>query len=108
MIELLFIIFRLPRIMSQLARERNRSAIGWSLAAILAWIGTEVLIVLGYFVVYEIGKAQWGWSEREPRGLLLLIYIIALIAALVSADIVRRILRSMPPLETPPPPPPQF
>src|ERR1043165_1103806 len=96
MIELYFLIFRLPRMMSQLARERNRSALGWSLAAIAAWIGAELLVALCFSFVYEMGVENWGWPEKEPGGLVALTYLIALGAAIISATLIRRVLRSIP------------
>jgi hypothetical protein len=108
MIELYFLVVRLPRIMSQLARERNRSTVGWSLAAIAAWIGSELLVIFVYQVIHEIGVNQWGWSEKDPGGLLVLIYPLALGAAILGVTIIRRVLGSMPATEQLPPPPPQF
>ena len=109
MIELYFLIIRLPRMMSQLARERNRSAVGWSLIAIIAWIGAELVVLFVYSFIYAIGEEQWGWPEQPPGGLLFLIYVLALLAAILGASSARRVLRSMPvsqPMS--PPPPPQF
>jgi len=108
MIELYFLIFRLPRMMSKLARERNRSALGWSLAAIAAWIGAEILVLFCYGFIHEIGVENWGWPEKEPGELLLLIYLVALGAAILGATLIRRVLRSIPINEPMPPPPPQF
>jgi hypothetical protein len=109
MIELYFLIYRLPRMMTQLARERNRSAVGWSLAAIAAWIGAELAVIFVYSIIYTIGEDQWGWPEKEPGGLKFLIYAIALVAAILGASVIRRVLRSMPTSEAlAPPPPPQF
>ena len=109
MIELYFLIFRLPPMMSQLARERNRSAVGWSAIAIVAWIGAELVVIFVYSFIYAIGEAEWGWPEQQPGGLKFLIYVLALLAAILSASIARRVLRSMPVNQpTPPPPPPQF
>jgi hypothetical protein len=109
MIELYFLIFRLPAMMSQLARERNRSAAGWSAIAIVAWIGAELVVMFVYGFIYAIGEAEWGWPEQPPGGLMFLIYVLALLAAILSASIARRVLRSMPVNQPmPPPPPPQF
>ena len=94
--------------MSKLARERNRSAFGWSLAAIAAWIGAELLVVFCYSFIYEIGIENWEWPEKEPVGLVALIYLIALGAAIVSAMLIRRVLRSIPINQSLPPPPPRF
>jgi hypothetical protein len=43
MLELYFVLYRIPKMMTQLARERHRSAVAWSLFGILAWIGAEFL-----------------------------------------------------------------
>jgi hypothetical protein len=109
MIELYFLLIRLPRTMSQLARERNRSAVGWSAIAIGAWIGSELVVIFVYSFIYAIGEAQWGWPEPPPESLKYLIYVLALLAAILGASIARRVLRSMP-VNQPvyPPPPPQF
>lgn len=109
MIELYFLFIRLPRMMSELARERNRSAVGWSAIGILAWLGSELLVFFVYSFIYAIGEEQWGWPEQQPGGLLFLVYALALLAAILGASIARRVLRSMP-VNRPvyPPPPPQF
>jgi hypothetical protein len=96
MIELYFLIFRLPRMMSGLARERNRSAVGWTLIAIAAWIGSELTVAFVYGFIYAFGETEWGWPEQQPPGLKFLIYVLALLAAILGASIVRRVLRSMP------------
>ena len=108
MIELYFLIYRLPRMMSQLARERNRSAVGWTFLAIGAWIGSEILVVFIYRVIYETGVEHWGWPEKESPGLVFLVYLLALAAAILGASFVRRVLRTIPATQPLPPPPPQF
>lgn len=110
MIELYFLIYRIPRMMSRLARERNRSALTWSLIAIGAWIGAELLVGVAVGIVYGIGGVLFGWSQDIPAGVTLLVYLVALCAAIGSLTIVRRILLSRgaenwKPL---PPPPPIF
>ena len=94
--------------MSHLARQRKRSALKWSLAAIGAWIGTEFLIMFGWGFLYEIGVVYWEWPEQEPKALVFLLYIVALVAAILSADAVRRVLYSLPAADLLPPPPPEF
>jgi hypothetical protein len=110
MIELYFLIYRLPRMMSELARERNRSALWWSVFATMAWLGAEIAVIFAYGFIYALGEAQWGWPERPPGGLQFLIYVVALLAGILAASIVRRVLRSMPLNRPtlPPPPPPHF
>ena len=110
MLELYFLIYRIPRMMTRLARERNRSALAWSLIGIGAWIGAEVLVVFGGGLLYGTGMFLFGWSEDIPAGVQLLLYLVALGAAIGSVTIVRRILqsRSQEKSEPLPPPPPAF
>ncbi len=105
MIELYFIFYRIPKMMGRLARERNQSAWKWSLIAIAAWIGAEVVVAFGLGIFYEVGIIFWGWPENEPAIFTLILYVAALAAALGSVTFVRRILLNQ--REFPPPPPPQ-
>ena len=114
MFELYFIFYRIPKMMGQLARERNRSAVKWSLLGIAAWIGGEVLVALGFGIAYGVGAIFFGWPEQPGTGANVLLYVVALAAAIGSFALVRRILYSMSAhptnaddrLFTPPPPPP--
>ena len=109
MIELYFVLYRIPKMMTQLARERNRSPVGWSLLAIFAWFGAEFFVAVALGVFYQVGVLLWKWPELTS-GTTLLIYVPGLAAAILSFTIVSRILRSKPlALALPvPPPPPQF
>ena len=110
MLELYFLIYRVPRMMSRLARERNRSAAAWSLIGMGAWIGAEVAVMVGGGLLYGIGMILFGWSEDMPAGVRFLMYLLALGAAIGSVAIVSRILksRSREKYEPLPPPPPTF
>ena len=110
MIELYFLIYRIPKMMSQLARERNRSAWKWSLAAIAAWLAAEFFVAFGIGAVYGLGIAFLGWPEKLPGLLSVITYIAALAAAIGSVALVRRKLCSMSDSEEwpLPPPPPRF
>jgi hypothetical protein len=91
MFEIYFIFFFLPRKMSRLAKERNQSAIAWSLMAIGAWVLAEtvVLAVIEGFAMATGEADQQGWYIG-------LGYVASLVAALVAADLVRRKLQAMP------------
>ena len=110
MIELYFLIYRIPKMMSALARERNRSAVAWSLIGIASWLGAEFIVLFGFGIIYGMGIALFGWPERLPGGLQVIVYIAGIAAAIGGLTIARRILSSKSrdnsgPL---PPPPPQF
>lgn len=112
MIELYFIFWRIPKMMSRLARERKRSALWWSLAGIGAWLGAEFAVMFVYLFVYQLGVMFRDWPEQESGGMQLFSYALALAAAIGGLALVRRILSAMPPhgapSYSPPPPPPQF
>ncbi len=109
MLELYFLFYRIPRMMTKLARERNRSAVRWSLIGIAAWIGAEVAVAFAIGAIHGIGIVLWGWSEQAP-GVRIATYILALGAALMSVSVVSRILTGKPREESfqVPPPPPEF
>jgi hypothetical protein len=108
MIELYFLLYRIPKMMSRAARERGRNPVAWSLIAIVLWIGTEVVVLFAIGVIYAIVALLFGWGEDIPAGLRLIAYIIALLAALTSAWVLQKYLLGSPQKIMPPPPPPMF
>ena len=110
MIELYFLVYRIPQMMTRLARERNRSALAWSLIGIGAWVGAEFAVALGIGLIYGLTAFFMGWREEIPVGLRLLTYILALGAAILSVTLVKRILSSKDTNQTLPlpPAPPSF
>jgi hypothetical protein len=111
MLELYFIFYRIPKMMSQLARERQRSAVAWSLIGIAAWLGAEIVVVMGVAMTYAIVSimTEGDVSEEFPPVLRAVTYIAALGAAIGSFLLAKRVLTSRPkPAFEPPPPPPTF
>ena len=116
MFELYFVFYRVPKMMSQLARERNRSAVAWSLLGIAAWLGAEFTVMFGVGIIYGLGSIFLGWERELPAGVRVLAYVLALAAAFGGFTLVRRILSAKSPsysgsqalFATPPPPPPEF
>jgi hypothetical protein len=111
MLELYFIFYRIPKMMSQLARERQRSALAWSLIGIGAWLGAEFVVIFGIAVTYGIVTAitEGDVSGDFPPALRLLTYVLGLGAAIGSFLLTKRFLSSRPrPAYAPPPPPPTF
>jgi hypothetical protein len=96
-IELLFLIFFLPKRMKILARERDLSALNWTLAAVGAWLGVEMLIIFAWVVVSTVGWSLWGWPEDpEKSPITFVVYFVALVGGMVAADLVRRRLTAKP------------
>lgn len=110
MLELYFLIYRIPRMMTRLARERNRSALKWSLFAVFAWLGAEFLVMFMAGAGYATASLVFGWSAEMPAGFTFLMYIVALAAAIGAAALVRKILisKSAENDQPLPPPPPAF
>ncbi len=90
MIELVLAIFVIPKIISPIAKVKNRSGVRWSLLAIGAFFVTEILIVGIYFFTYALLAKFFNWQQDVYQfWLTKLIYIVALIGGLGSADIIR-------------------
>jgi hypothetical protein len=110
MLELYFIFYRVPKMMTRLAREQGGSALLWSLAGIGTWIGAEVVVFVVSGFIYGIGAGAFGWPMPISPGVKLFTYILALAAALGSVTIVSRILagKGRRKYFASPPPPPAF
>ena len=97
--------------MSQLARERQRNPVAWSLIGIAAWLGAEIVVIFGIALTYGIVSimTEGDISADLPPALRLLTYVFGLGAAIGSFLLTKRFLTSRPrPALEPPPPPPTF
>jgi hypothetical protein len=104
MLELYFIFYRVPKMMTRIAREQNRSALAWSLLGIGTWIGAEIFVAFGLTLIYEAGVAAADWTTPEPAGLRFATYLLGLVAAFLSVTGLRRLLESKGPSQYQPPP----
>jgi uncharacterized BrkB/YihY/UPF0761 family membrane protein len=66
-IDLAFILVVIPLRMIPLARSRGRSAVGWTLGAIGAWIATSVAVAISYAFIQSFGAFTLGWSAETLR-----------------------------------------
>jgi hypothetical protein len=108
MLELYFIFYRVPKMMTRAARAKNRSALAWSLLGIGTWIGAEILVIFTLTLIYQIGVATADWTTPEPAGLRFVTYLLGLVAALLAVTLLVRWLESPPRSQLQPPPPPTF
>jgi len=98
MIELAFLLVVLPRRMTRLARERNRSKLACCFAASGAWIAAELIVAFGITFTAFFSSTVWGWP-KSPESITVLAYFPALAAGLIAAQLVKKRLESLPPLE---------
>lgn len=110
MVELYFLLYRIPKMMSQAARQRQRSALAWSLIGIGVWLVSEFVVAVALTLAYEIVALALDWPERITGGFRFLTYLVSLAAAIISVSILRRRLLATPvaALYKLPPPPPTF
>jgi hypothetical protein len=110
MLELYFLLYRIPKMMTQAARERHRSALLWSLIGIGVWLFTEFIVLIALVFGYAIVATALDWPLQFSSGFRFLAYIVSLVGALISVSLVRRRLLTTPtaPLYSSPPPPPTF
>jgi hypothetical protein len=97
MLELIFLLIVIPKRMTRLARERNRSALKWTLATILVWLVVETVVGVVLILMVFLSSHLLGTPE-DPEPVSTLAYIPALIAALISAEVMIRRLRAKPAL----------
>ena len=110
MLELYFIFYRVPKMMTRVAREQKRSALGWSLIGIGTWIGVELLVIFTFTFFYQFVVAG-DWTDPIPSGFRFVSYLLALIAALAAVTGLTRWLESKRSARyryPSPPPPPTF
>ena len=96
-LELIFLLIVIPRRMTRLARERNRSGLWWSLAAVGVWIGIEIVVIVVLVILIFLSSYLWGTPE-DPEKVSGLAYLPALIAGLISGEFMIRHLRAKPAL----------
>jgi hypothetical protein len=110
MLELYFLLYRIPKMMSQAARKQRRSAVVWSLIGIGVWVFAQTVVAFVLTIGYEI--AALGLDRpKDWRPLFRLVtYLISLSAAVISVLLVRRRLLATPQASFyhRPPPPPTF
>jgi hypothetical protein len=95
MIELFFLLIIIPRRVRVLAKERNESAWKWSLAAIGAWVGAELVVGLILGVLLGLA-ARVGLLTGTNAILYFVIYLLLIAAAATGTTLVIRQLRKKP------------
>jgi len=104
-VDLAFILIVIPWRMIPLARSRGRSAVGWTLGAIGAWIATSIAVAIAYAFIQSFGAFSLGWSADTLRTGMYVARGIGVVCSYGVFAFLRRRLASKSP--TPPPVTPQ-
>jgi hypothetical protein len=90
LINLAFILVIIPWRMVPLALSRGRSAAGWTLGAIGAWIATTLVIAIGYIPIQSLGAFSLGWSADTLRTGLIVARGVAVASSFAVFELLRR------------------
>ena len=100
-IDLAFILIVIPWLMIPLARSRGRTAVGWTLGAIGAWVATSIAVAIAYAFIQSFGVFNLGWSIDTLRSRMYIARAVGVILSFGAFEFLRRRLASMP--AAPPP-----
>jgi hypothetical protein len=96
-IDLAFLLIIIPWRMIPLARSRDRSAVGWTLGAIGAYIATSIVVSLVYAMIQSFGAFHLGWSVETMLLGIRIARIIGIICSIAAFDLLRRRLAAKTP-----------
>ena len=91
-------------------RDSGRNPYAWAAIAGGVYIGTQLLVGIGFGVLLAIGQQVWGWDDNVFDTYSIGISILALVLSLVALWLLFRFLDRTPKADeyVAPPPPPQF
>lgn len=91
-------------------RDSGRNPWLWAAISGGVFLGTQIVVGLGFGVLIAIGQQMWGWGDDVFEKYALFANIPALILSIVALWLVFRFLDRKPKFQTDsvPPPPPTF
>ena len=95
-IDLAFILFVIPWRMIPLARSRGRSAVGWTLGTIGAWVATSIAVAIAYAFIQSYGAFTLGWSADTLRTGMYVARGVGVVCSFGVFELLRRRLASKP------------
>jgi hypothetical protein len=109
-IEIVLLIWIIPKIILPLVKAQGRSKALWLLLAFSVFLATEFFVVSIYFFTFELLTLFFGWLQEPGKfWLTSFVYVLALVCGLTSVDMIRRYLCKQPLSNGDgPPPPPDF
>ena len=91
-------------------RDSGRNPYLWAAIAGGVFIGTQIVVGLGFGILLAIGQEIWAWDDAVLDSYSVVISILALVLSLVALWLVFRFLDKRPieAMDSAPPPPPTF
>lgn len=89
-------------------RDSGRNPWLWAAIAGGVFLGTQIIVGIGFGVLIAIGQGIWGWSDDAFDTYAIFANIPALILSIIALWLVFRYLDKVPsvePMDEPPPPP---
>ena len=106
MVELYFLLYRVPKMMSAAARKRHRSALAWSLLGDMVWLVAQFGVALVFGLVYALFAVVLDLPPISmPVGFRAIAYVLSLTGAILSVCFLRNYLLREHSYPLPPPPP---
>jgi hypothetical protein len=96
---LIYIFIILPLQIKPLAREKNRSAMDWSILSILACIGAEFGLALLFVIGSEYLPSFLGLTMQKEGFGRLIFRLLIFICGIIVGQLMKKHLLSMPVLE---------
>jgi len=92
------------------ARDSGRNPFAWAAISGGVFIGTQLLVGIGFGILLAIGQEVWGWDDNVFDKYSVVISIPALVLSLIALWLLFRFLDRRPKVEeyAAPPPPPRF
>jgi hypothetical protein len=110
MIELILLLYIVPKRIYPLAKQQGKSGLGWTVLGGVAFLGGELFLGFTVGVIYAIASVAMGGEIEMSGSVRLLLYIPSVICGIFCFGLVERYLRrqSMVRHQPLPPAPPTF
>lgn len=96
---LIYIFVILPLQIKPLAKQKNRSAMDWSILSILACLGVEFGLALIFLIGSQYLPSFWGLTMQKEGLGRFIFRLLAFVCGFIVGQFMKNYLSSMPVLE---------
>ena len=92
------------------ANENGRNGILWAVIGAAVFIGTQLVVAVGFGLFLGLGQGLWGWPDSMYEDYTWPITIVAIVASFGASWLLLKYLDRVPESDSfpEPPPPPSF